>query len=175
MFGKSFSELEPHERVRAGGKVRPSRPPAPLASCRPLAPSPRADRSPGPATPPVTPRAAGNRSHRALTNPAAPPAKVGGGIRGGDLADPDRAPDPPAVKVRRALASARVGEGVAVLWGNAGRARRASAALATRGSFPPHPSAPPCPPPLKTAPQTTRPQFGEDNVDEPRKEEGASK
>ncbi|GBF90375.1 hypothetical protein Rsub_02481 [Raphidocelis subcapitata] len=41
MFGKSFGELEAHERVRAGGKV-------------------------------------------------------GGGIRGGELADPDRAPEPPA-------------------------------------------------------------------------------
>jgi hypothetical protein len=45
MFGKPFADLEPHERVRAGGKV-------------------------------------------------------GGGIKGGDLADPERAPPPPDVKVR---------------------------------------------------------------------------
>lgn len=43
MFGKSFQELEPHDRVRVGGKV-------------------------------------------------------GGGVRGGDMADPDRAPEPPQVK-----------------------------------------------------------------------------
>ncbi|WIA15228.1 hypothetical protein OEZ85_001904 [Tetradesmus obliquus] len=43
MFGKSFDELEPHDRQRVGGKV-------------------------------------------------------GGGLRGGQLADPDRAPEPPAVK-----------------------------------------------------------------------------
>eukprot|EP00775_Hariotina_reticulata_P008812 gene8812-8991_t len=57
MFGKSFAELEPHDRIRVGGKARP------------------------------------DSSSRIYCN-----GNVGGGVTGGSLAEPDRAPEAPAVK-----------------------------------------------------------------------------
>lgn len=79
MFDSKFEELDPHDRQRVGGKVR-------LSVCR--------DRCVAVNSPTGTAQPSDCR-----TAPARPPVQVGGSLRGGGLAHPERAPEPPAVRL----------------------------------------------------------------------------